>query len=883
MPALTVHLIPHTHWDREWYLPRAAFVARLIPALDDLLDRLDAAPEFRSFFLDGQTVLVEDYLRVRPEQRERVAALVCEGRLQVGPWYVLADELVPSGESLVRNLLLGRADAERLGGRADVLYSPDAFGHPAIWPALAAEFGITCGVVWRGLGGEPGQHGDLYRWRAPDGRSVLLLHLPPDGYESGSGLVEDPRLLGKEWTRLRQVLSRRAVTSHIAVPVGADHHAAPASIGRVRDLIARLEPEADVRVSRLDEYFRAAAAEADGLPELAGELRWSYGYTWTLQGVHATRAPLKRRHAEAELWLERVAEPLAALAAAAGRGDRRPLLHDAWRALVRSQFHDSIGGCTSDPVARRVAGRLEDVELAAREIARASLDALVGNDPDRARDRPEETAPRLVLWNPVPRARQGGVVVADLTWFRRDVLVGPPAGREPRRGDGARAIALLGPNGPIPLQLLGRASGQERLDAPRHYPDQDEVDVVRVAFRAPPLPGLGLGVLEPAERQRPAPESGVRAGPRSLDNGLVALTVSRDGSVTLADRRTGLLYPSLLGLESAGDSGDTYTWAPRPRDRVRRMGGRVAVRVLARGPLVAALEVRGRLGCATGWVDARLVLTLHAGSPALRCTLHLDNRAIDHRLRLRVPTGVPGVAAVAGSQFGSVVRPAVAAEAGRYPRETPVATAPAQRFVAVADGPRGLALLAPGFFEYELAPNGELRVTLLRAVGQLSRADLPTRPGHAGWPAATPEAQCLGPDRLQLAVVPLDAADLRAGSALPELWEDVFLPPRAVWLRQATALAPPAWDLQLEGRGLVFSSVKPPEEGNGLVLRCWNARAEPVSGAWRFGRPVGRAVRLRADERDESAAELGLAEGGHTVPLAVGSYGLSTVRVKLTR
>src|SRR5439155_3571837 len=128
--------------------------------------------------------------------------------------------------------------------------------------------------------------------------------------------------------------------------------------------------------------------------------------------------------------------------------------------------------------------------------------------------------------------------------------------------------------------------------------------------------------------------------------------------------------------ESAGDSGDTYTWAPRARDRLRRLDVPMAVRVLARGPLVAALELRGRLGCATGWVDARLVLTLHAGSAALRCTLHLDNRATDHRLRLRVPTGVSGVAAVAGSQFGSVVRPAVAAEAGRYPRETPVATAP---------------------------------------------------------------------------------------------------------------------------------------------------------------------------------------------------------------
>ena len=882
MSGLTVHLIPHTHWDREWYLPRAAFVARLVPALDDLLDRLEASPEFRSFFLDGQTVLLEDYLRVRPEQRTRVAALVRAGRLQVGPWYVLADELVPSGESLIRNLLLGRADAERLGGRAEVLYSPDAFGHPAVWPALGAEFGIRHGVLWRGLGGEAGQEGDLFRWYAPDGRSVLLHHLPPDGYEAGSGLVEDPPRLRQAWGGLKPVLVRRAATSHLAVPVGADHHAAPAAIGRVRELIAALEPNADVRVSRFDEYFRAAEAQANGVPSLRGELRWSYGYTWTLQGVHGTRAPLKRRHAEAELLLERTAEPLAALARAAnagGRADRRPVLRDTWRALVRSQFHDSIGGCTSDPVARRVAGRLDDAAQAAREIARASLDALTGNDPDRARDHPEDTAPRLVLWNPAARPRSGGVVVADLTWFRRDVLIGPPGGREPRRGDGARAIALLGADGPIALQPLGRAAGNERLDAPRHYPDQDEVDVVRVAFRAPALPGLGAAVLEPIERQRVAGDTVVRAGPRSLDNGLLALTVARDGTVTLADRRTGLLYPSLLGLESAGDAGDTYTWAPRARDRVRRLTGPVSVSVLARGPLVAALEVRGRLACATGWVDARIILTLHAGSPALRCTLHLDNRATDHRLRLRVPTGVPDLAAVAGSQFGTVVRPALASATAPYPRETPVATAPAQRFVAVADGPRGLAVLAPGFFEYELAPNGDVRVTLLRAVGHLSRNDLPTRPGHAGWPTETPEAQCPGPDRIQLAVVPVEAADLWEGSALPELWEDVFLPPRALWLRQATPLAAPERDIRLEGRGLVFSSAKPPEEGDGLVLRCWNARADPVSGAWRLGQPVGRAVRIRADERGDGAVDLALADGGRTVPIVVEGYGLSTVRL----
>jgi hypothetical protein len=534
-----------------------------------------------------------------------------------------------------------------------------------------------------------------------------------------------------------------------------------------------------------------------------------------------------------------------------------------------------LGGCTSAAVARRVRGRLDDVGQAAREIARASLDALIGNEPDRARDHPDQTAPRLVLWNPVARRRRGPVVIADLTWFRRDVLVGPPGGRRPRLGDGARAVALAGPDGPLVTQPLGRASGHERLDAPRHYPDQDEVDVVRVAFRAPALAGFGLSAVEPLERPRMLPEPGARAGARSLDNGLLALTVARDGTVTLADRRSGLLYPSLLGLESSGDVGDTYTYAPRPRDRVARMKAAGPVRVLAAGPLVSALEVRGTLPVATGHVGVRWILTLHAESPVLRCTLEADNRATDHRLRLRVPTGVPGIAAVAGGPFGAVTRTAVSADGGRYTRETPVATAPAQRFVAVAGSSRGLAVLAPGFFEYELAADGDVRVTLLRAVGQLSRGDLSTRPGHAGWPTATPEAQCLGLDRLQLAIAPVDARDLHAGSALPELWEDVFLPPRAVWLRQATPLRLPELELQLEGAGLVLSSVKPAEEGEAIVLRCYNARGEPVDGRWRFSRRAARAVLIRADERGGS--ELPLGADGRAVSFRAGPHAMITI------
>src|SRR5881296_1198427 len=495
MVGLIFHLIPHTHWDREWYLPRAALQARLVAVTDDLIERLQAHPGYRSFLLDGQTVLVEDYLRARPDREGDVRVLVKTGRLQVGPWYVLADEQIPSGEGLVRNLLLGAADAERLGGRLDVLYSPDAFGHPAVWPTLAREFGIRAGVVWRGLGGEPGQERDLYRWRGPDGRDVLLWQLPPAGYEIGAALPADADRLAPAWRAVRAALVERAAAKHIPVFVGADHHAAHPDVSRLRDLLAELEPQSAFRVSRLEEFFQAVADGVKPAP-LAGELRWSYRYTWTLQGVHATRAPLKRRSSAAELFLERLAEPLAALARRAGGRDRRPLLELAWRTLVRCQFHDSIAGCASDDVARAVEARLTSVKALARAVVRGSLLELVHHDPDVAREHVTDTEPALVLWNPAARLR-GGVVVADITLFRRDVPVGPPSGA-PRVAhappeQGSRPFGLAGPDGrPIALQLLDRRVGQERLDAARHYPDQDVVDWVRVALRAPSVAGLGF-------------------------------------------------------------------------------------------------------------------------------------------------------------------------------------------------------------------------------------------------------------------------------------------------------------------------------------------------------------------------------------------------------
>jgi hypothetical protein len=837
--------------------------------VDDLLRRLDADPAFRAFLLDGQTILLEDYLALRPDREPTVRGLVAAGRLEVGPWYVLADEQIPSGESLVRNLLLGRADAARLGGRLDVLYSPDAFGHPAMLPDLAREFALPAAVLWRGLG-DLGS--DLVRWRGPSGGELLVYHLPPDGYEIGAALRSDADALERAWPSVRAALVSRAATRHVAVFVGADHHRAHPAPAELCRRLAAVEKDHEVRISQAAEFLAAARGEAAEVPSVSGELRWSAGYTWTLQGTHGTRASLKRRNGILEVRLERMVEPLVALAA--GDDDLRVALDQVWRYLVANQFHDSICGTVSDSVAASVEARFGDVEAMADEIGHRALHRLVGHDPDAARAAPHHAEPRLVLWNPAARAR-AGVMVADLTWFRRDTLVGPPGARTPRKGAGAPRFDLISDTGAtLPVQILGRKVADERIDADSHYPDQDEVEVVRVAFDAPALGGLAATSLTAGagrRRRLPGGRSRVRVRRATLANQHVIAEIGDGGAIALTDRHTGARFGPLLQLESALDAGDTYTWAAARGDRPVRSRGPVRVRPLAGGPYVGVLEAhcsmaagRDLAGQAPGRVDARLVLRLHADSPLLHCRIEFDNGAIDHRLRLRSETGFRGEALLAGGQFGAVVRAPAVSDRGLHPREAPVSTAPAHRLVAVTQGAAGLAFFAPGFFEVEWTALGELFVTAFRAVGQLSRGDLPTRPGHAGWPTATPLAQSLGMDRIDVAIAPLSGPEALRLDRLHRLWEDAFVPVTGHWLRDAIAPLGSADAVTLEGAGLVLSAVKPAAAGAGLVVRCYNGGDAPTSGRWQFGIPRAAAVRIRADEREPRPVPL--VDGGRELP-----------------
>src|SRR5581483_8781790 len=297
----------------------------------------------------------------------------------------------------------------------------------------------------------------------------------------------------------------------------------------------------------------------------------------------------------------------------AGGRDRQALVEYGWRALVRCQFHDTLAGTVSDEVAQAARARHAEIAALTREIIRGSVHDLVGHDPDAARTAADH-APTLALWNPATRDR-GGITIVDVTLFQRDVFVGPPSERTPRTGDGYRPFAFRSPDGmPVPTQILSVASGLERIEAARHYPDQDEVGRVRAAIRAPLVSGMGfvpftLGEVGPSSAGK---GDAVTTGSRSLSNAYLDVRADAGGAITLTDRRNGERYAGLLELVSETDAGDAYTFCPGLPRRTARASGPVSIRKLATGPLVGALELRYFLKPHSGLVRVRVVLMLYA-------------------------------------------------------------------------------------------------------------------------------------------------------------------------------------------------------------------------------------------------------------------------------
>ncbi len=849
MSPRRVAIVPHTHWDREWYEPFQSFRLRLVDVADQLLDLLESDPSYARFLFDGQAAALDDYLEVRPEAEERIRKLAAAGRLSVGPWYTLMDEFLVSPETIVRDLQMGVRRCAAFGGAMRVGYLPDMFGHVAQMPQILCLAGFEHAVVWRGV--PSSVTSTAFIWEAPDGSSVRAEYLP-FGYGNGSLLPGDAKALVR---RVKDHLEQIGpfLVSDLLLMNGSDHLPPQPGLGRVVAEANALQDDLEFEITSLPEYL--ARASSEGLDRWRGELR-SGARANVLMGVTSNRVDVKRAAASTERALEQRAEPLSALFLPAASWPERQF-DLAWKEVVRNAAHDSICACSVDDVDDEVLQRFASARAIADGLAARALLAIgtsmasPGNVVVNLSARERAGVVELVVSGDLAgggahpgtvqvvseRAELPGTLTLDAQTVRtvlgmidgaridadawvQDVVV-------TEDDSGIDVTVTIGPDERPELPIAqAKEDLSSRLGARPAAPVRIRLGPRPIRRIVEPVAGFGWAMFAPAPLAHPVRIEEGGDGEVRLVNDLVAVRVdAAAGTFSIGD------VCGLGRLVDGGDLGDSYNYSPPTRDSVVDAPEAVTVDVLERGPVRARVEIRSRYrwpdhaeaaGARVGSQDAEVttVLELRADERALRVAISFVNPSRDHRVRLHLPLPVPAAGSEADSAFGAVSR-GLAAE-GR-PDEYGLPTFPARRFVRAG----GLTVVHDGATEYELvdiAVDGEearahtLALTLLRSTGMLSRLGMSYRPFPAGPLTPVEGLQLVGRHVEFRCAIALGDADPW------ELCDDVLVPLEVVGTFGGGWRADSGTALQVDGAQV--SAVR--REAGVLEVRVFNPSDAPV-------------------------------------------------------
>jgi mannosylglycerate hydrolase len=424
-----IHLVSHTHWDREWYLTFQQFRLKLVHLIDHLLNLLDQDPDYRYFLLDGQTILLEDYLEIRPERQADLTRHIKNGRILIGPWYVSPDEFLVSPESHIRNLLEGEKISQAFGAKMLVGYLPDDFGHIGQMPQILRGFEIDSACLWRGLDEEPCE----LDWKAPDGSSVLLSYLR-DSYSNAASLNSSiPEIFVDDINILSSSLSSHSAIDEILLMQGTDHMEPLDDLSHAIRFYQRQSKQNNLIHSNLSHYFDSLrtqlASKNEPLPVVYGELR-SSKHSALLQNVLSTRIWLKQRNCtcETELikWVEplnvwnnilKIAHPSRVIdhkgISTTPDDDQKSVIHFAWKLLMQCHPHDSICGTSVDQVANEMRTRFDQVDQISHELINQSLENICNHIDTRLADDPAQSIAgqnilsAIVVFNPNDTSQSG--------------------------------------------------------------------------------------------------------------------------------------------------------------------------------------------------------------------------------------------------------------------------------------------------------------------------------------------------------------------------------------------------------------------------------------------------------------------------------------------
>jgi alpha-mannosidase len=778
-----LYLYLHTHWDREWYQGFEAFRVNLVRCLEKVLSDLEAG-RLPNFYFDGQAAVLEDATSVAPELTDRIRAQMASGKLEAGPWYVLADQMLVSGEALIRNLKSGREITTRFGTPSQIGYCPDTFGHSQDLPRILSGFGIKWAMVWRGV--PPECASPVFNWQSPDGSAVLTYHLAQGYYLTAFHEGKSSDDLASSISQLFSTAnggSGKSANNHhlfkpnnsILQPVGGDHLFPPTNFDQTitslnESLSGANSKSIEVLTTSISKYLEQVegSIESSSTSDYMGELRDNSGAhlferAFLLPGVLSTRLYLKRENRSAEHKLIHICEPLFSLLALEGKmkyPDNE--LKRAWQLLLKNHPHDSICGCSVDSVHREMLVRYEKINQILGTLEHQAAFAISPNESPLQAARvpydPENEPNSLVVYN---LSGQTSSQVVPVCWI------------SPVNDKKAPAL----------VQLDSSQVRDELFAAPNVVTYYKPVALNNGWVWANDIPALGHKTLAwppiKDEAGQPRPVSVER---NKLANGIIELEVTDEGSLKATVKsNSGETKAYLLKhkLRDVSDAGDSYNFDPLEGDEPTYASFRFT-HAGKRGPLIGSLfltyeiKIPEKLEPVTkeklSAVDPATIaehaksshlithkitteISLQAESPIVSFETTWDNRSQDHRLEVLFDTGKSVSQTQSENHFSLVERshkPKKITLPVEPEKEAPCDRFPCQRFFIANDQ----LFLNCGLPEYGVEDEN-VSITLLRAISYLSRGALRTRGGGAGPHLPTPEANCLGPNQASYAWSPL--------------------------------------------------------------------------------------------------------------------------------
>lgn len=773
MAKKKVYIISHAHWDREWYMPFEQHHMRLIELIDDLLTIFKSDPTFDSFHLDGQTIILDDYLAVRPERKQELQEAITAGKLRIGPFYILQDAFLISPESNIRNMLIGRKESEKWKTPTRLGYFPDTFGNMGQTPQLMQQASLPAVAFGRGV--QPvgfdnqleenrdysSQYSEMW-WEGPDKTQVFGL-LFANWYSNGNEIPSTQTEAQLFWEQKLADAEKFASTNHLLMMNGVDHQPVQKDLAKAIELANKLFPEYEFIHSNFEEYLSQLIKDLPkNLGKVKGELTSQETDGWfTLANTASTRVYLKQWNTKVERQLENITEPLATMAYSLTKNYPHDQLDYAWKLLLQNHTHDGICGCSVDSVHREMMTRFEKAYEVGQYLASDALETLIQNI-DTAIF-PEKSLP-FIVFNTTGYRKTGIANVAieiDRKYFNEG---SPNKLKEKLVEEPTPNFQVINQDGQVLSATISKAQVNFDYDLPKdrfRVPYMTKIVTVEIPLKDFPAVSWQTFALQEIEKPINLTHISMIGATKKdiiLENEFLHVQFKQNGLLRVVDKKSNTVYNDLLLFEDTGDIGNEYIYK-QPEDTKSILSSdfpakitinkdteylaqikitqTMKIPVSADDLLVeeqqAMIDFRNRQAKRSdnlAPLTIETLVTMERDSPQLQFTTTLDNQMKDHRLRVLFETNIHKETHEADSIYEVVTRPNQTSDQWKNPTNPQHQ----QAFVNLHSERFGMTISNYGLNEYEiLREKGTIALTLLRSVGEL---------GDWGY-FPTPEAQCL--------------------------------------------------------------------------------------------------------------------------------------------